>query len=181
MVRAQFVTRWVRCHEDSDTTECTHACVAGLGGESYGLRGCRARGLKPRVGAPNLRAALPLAPGALLSRPVPQPCTSSSPRPTECSGPQAHPPLPAGVDRRGETSSETVKAPCRSEVRWQGQQGPRPPSLHTPPFTSSFTHSCIVQRMFTEQLAVLPRGPDTGPSHRLWARHVRAAVRPVEG
>lgn len=65
------MTRWVRCHEDSDTTECTHASVAGLGGESYGLRGCRVRGLKPRVGAPNLRAALPLAPGALLSRPVP--------------------------------------------------------------------------------------------------------------
>ena len=45
-------------------------------------------GIEAPGGPLNLQAALPLAPGALLSRPVPPTRTSSLPRPTERSGPR---------------------------------------------------------------------------------------------
>lgn len=70
VVRAQFVTRWVCCHEDSDMTECTRVC----GGVRQGVLQApwlQGTGIEAPGGGLNLRAALLLAPGALLSRPVP--------------------------------------------------------------------------------------------------------------
>lgn len=134
--------------QGSDTTERTRVCVAGAGGEACRLRSCRARGTGPWVGSLNLRVALPLAPGALLSRPVPPtPCLLPPHAPTDGSGPRA-----TRLSRLGRTTGvrqapETVKGalPLRGEVtRTAGTSVPRA-CTHLCS-TPSFTHSCIVQR-----------------------------------